>query len=74
MKYLFCHFFFLNIYLFLHHLENRTKPISTPHDGRCWWDSNLHTFACESPNYSTILCNTSSMCVLHIDVNTVDIQ
>ena len=25
----------------LHRLENRTKPISTPYDGRHWWDSNL---------------------------------
>ena len=25
------------------------KPISTPHDGRRWWDSNLRTSACESP-------------------------
>ena len=27
----------------LHRLENRTKPITTSHDGRCWWDSNLRT-------------------------------
>ena len=24
-------------------------PISTPHDGRRWWDSNLRTSTCESP-------------------------
>ena len=35
-------FFFLPYHLFLHRLENRTKPISTPYDGRRWWDSNLH--------------------------------
>ena len=33
----------------LHHLESRTRPISTPYDGRCWWDLNLRTPACESP-------------------------
>ena len=33
----------------LYRLENKTKPKSTPHDGRRWWDSNLHTSACESP-------------------------
>ena len=26
-----------------------TKPISTPYDGRRWWDSNLRTPACKSP-------------------------
>ena len=36
-------------YLFLHRLENRTKPISTPYDGRRLWDSNLRTPACKSP-------------------------
>ena len=41
--------FFLPYHLFLHHLENRTKPISTPYDGRRWWDSNLRTLACKSP-------------------------
>ena len=25
------------------------KPISTPYDGRRWWDSNLRTPACKSP-------------------------
>ena len=42
-------FFFLPYHFFLHHLENRTKPISTPFDGRRWWDSNLRTPACKSP-------------------------
>ena len=42
-------FFFLPYHLFLHRLENRTKPISTPYDGRRWWDSNLRTPACKSP-------------------------
>ena len=42
-------FFFLPYHFFLHHLENRTKPISTPYDGRRWWDSNLLTPACKSP-------------------------
>ena len=41
--------FFLPYHLFLHRLENRTKPISTPYDGRRWWDSNLRTPACKSP-------------------------
>ena len=41
--------FFLPYHFFLHHLENRTKPISTPYDGRRWWDSNLRTPACKSP-------------------------
>ena len=27
-------FFFLPYHFFLHRLENRTKPISTPYDGR----------------------------------------
>ena len=27
------------------------KPILTPHDGRRWWDSNLHTSTCESQLY-----------------------
>ena len=42
-------FFFLPYHFFLHRLENRTKPISTPYDGRRWWDSNLRTPACKSP-------------------------
>ena len=33
----------------LHRLERRTRPILTPYDGRCRWDSNLRTPACESP-------------------------
>ena len=32
----------------LHRLENRMRPISTHCKGRCWWDSNLRTPACES--------------------------
>ena len=42
-------FFFLPYHFLLHRLENRTKPISTPYDGRRWWDSNLRTPACKSP-------------------------
>ena len=49
-------FFFLPYHLFLHHLENRTKPISTPYDGRRWWDSNLRTPACKSP--AVLYCAT----------------
>ena len=41
--------FFLPYHFFLHRLENRTKPISTPYDGRRWWDSNLRTPASKSP-------------------------
>ena len=50
-RHLFFFFFFnfLPYHLFLHRLENRTKPISTPYDGRRWWDSNLRTPACKSP-------------------------
>ena len=36
------------IHSFLHCLENRMRPISTPYDGQCWWDSDLRTPACES--------------------------
>ena len=43
------YFFFLPYHFFLHRLENRTKPTSTPYDGRRWWDSNLRTPACKSP-------------------------
>ena len=43
------YFFCLPYHIFLHRLENRTNPISTPYDGRCWWDSNLRTPACKSP-------------------------
>ena len=46
------HVFFLlvfTIHLLLHRFENRTRPISTPYDGRHWWDSNLRTPAFESP-------------------------
>ena len=35
--------------LILHRLENRTRPILTPYNGRRWCDSNLHTPACELP-------------------------
>ena len=42
-------FFFLSYHFFLHCLENRMEPISTPYDGRHWWDSNLRTPACKSP-------------------------
>ena len=34
---------FLKIHFYLHRLENRMMPISTPHKGQFWWDSNLHT-------------------------------
>ena len=33
----------------LHRLENRTRPISTPHDGQRRWSSNLRSPACEKP-------------------------
>ena len=33
----------------LQHLESRTRLMLTPYDGRCWWDMNLCTPACESP-------------------------
>ena len=33
----------------LHRLESRTRPILTPYDDRCRWNSNLRTPACESP-------------------------
>ena len=56
-------FFFLPYHLFLHHLENRTKPISTPYDGRRWWDSNLRTPACKSP--ALPLCYGRSFCWAH---------
>ena len=36
---------FFMISFILHRLESRT----TPYNGRCWWDSNLHTPACKSP-------------------------
>ena len=42
-------FFFLPYHFFLHRLGNRAKPISTPYDGRHWWDSNLRTPTCKSP-------------------------
>ena len=48
-SFFFFFFFFLPYHFFLHRLENRTKPISTPYDGRRWWDSNLRTPACKSP-------------------------
>ena len=41
--------YFLPYHFFLHRLENRMKPISTPYDGRRWWDLNLRTPACKSP-------------------------
>ena len=40
---------FITVHLLLLCLENRTKPISTPYDGRCLWDSNLHEPAYDSP-------------------------
>ena len=49
LHFFFFFFFFLPYHFFLHCLENRTKPMSTPYDGRCWWDSNLRTPACKSP-------------------------
>ena len=39
--------FFFNHSFILHRLGNRTRPISTPYDGRHWWDSNPHTTAWE---------------------------
>ena len=43
-------FFFFFYYSFiLLCLESRTGPILTLYDGRCQWDSNLHTLACELP-------------------------
>ena len=42
--------FFFDHSFILHHLENRTRPISAPYDGRCWWNSNLRTPTCESPD------------------------
>ena len=56
-------FFFLPYHLFLHCLENRTKPISTPYDGRRWWDSNLRTPTCKSPTLP--LCYGWSFCWAH---------
>ena len=41
------HSMFLQSFI-LHPLENRTGSISTPHNGQCQWDSNLHTSACKS--------------------------
>ena len=58
-------YFFLPYHLFLHRLENRTKPISTPYDGRRWWDSNLRTPACKSP--ALPLCYYS----LHVSVDVL---
>ena len=40
---------FFTISFILHRLESKTRPILTPYDGRCQWDSNLRTPACESP-------------------------
>ena len=48
-----CHFFKYSF--ILHRLENRTKPISTPRDGRRQWDPNLRTSTCESPALTTVL-------------------
>ena len=49
--------------IILHRLENRTKPILTPHDGQCWWDLNLHISAGQSPvlplAMGPYLCNKS---------------
>ena len=41
----------------LHHFENRTRPISTPNNGRCWWDSNnrMWTTACVQLHVSRLL-------------------
>ena len=33
----------------LHHLENRMRPISAPHNGWCSWDLNLRTSAYDLP-------------------------
>ena len=45
--FLFLFFFgFFTIHLF--YIVYRTRPISTPYDGWCQWDSNVHTSACES--------------------------
>ena len=36
--------------------------MSTPHDGRHWWDSNFHTSACDSPTLP--LLQTPTTCAL----------
>ena len=46
--------FFVKHSFTLHRLENRTKPVSTPHDDWCWCYSDLHTSACESPLYHSV--------------------
>ena len=65
-------FFFLPYHLFLLRLENRTKPISTPYDGRCWWDSNLRTAACKSP--ALLLCYGRLVACLSVNRTTQDIS
>ena len=41
--------FFLTFIYFTSLREQDEAYISTPHDGRLWWASNLRTSACESP-------------------------
>ena len=62
IQYFFYLFFFLPYHFFLHRIENRMKPVSTPYDGRRWWDSNLRTPACKPPaliQYLLHLCSVS---------------
>ena len=39
----------LDIHIFSHCLENRTRSISTPYNSRHWWDLSHCISACKSP-------------------------
>ena len=62
--------FFFNIHLFYIAYKKRTRPISTPHDGRRWWGLNLHTSACESPTlplcYGRRQCRLICSCLVQV--------
>ena len=71
--FIFSFFFFLPYHFFLDGLENRTKPISTPYDGRRWWDAG-GTRTCVHLHVSRPLyhcatdcacCSTLCMCYTH---------
>ena len=71
----------LTIHFILHRLENRTRPISTPYNGRRWWDSNLRTPACVAPALplcykrgQQIVMHHLSMLTLKVLVATIDAQ
>ena len=60
-KFLYFIFYLFLTFIYFTLLRNRTRPISTYHDGQCWFDSNVLTYIGMWVAHSTSMLRTMTL-------------